>query len=322
MSSLVDKSKKTSKTMSVKKRIAAALKVCGFAVRDATSPFRYHSHCAAMDAPAFAIHNLGVNGVCEVASEIDPHAALFHMVHHPNTHHLIADMKYVSKKTCGPCITHGGQMCTWSSEEGQLDCVASSFVCTPWTKANPKRFKADPVRTAGEDNSVDTFRHTRAIIKKFLPKTFALENVDGVNAVRTSDSTDTVLDYMLDDPEHGLRTIKSKINGVEKDAYTVEVVRTVKGTDFGLPQDRPRTLFFGVRIDMAQTAQDVATKILGDREGLPSGRWYGPHRRVCDSKNHWQAVRSSKNRRRVRVRVRVSKHRQSVERSYRLLPGV
>ena len=113
-----------------------------------------------MDALAFAIHNSGVVIVCEVASEIDPHAALFHMMHHPGALHLITDMKYVSKKACGPCVTHGGQMCTWSNKTGQLDCVASSFVCTPWARANPKRFKADPVRTEGVDSRVDTFHHT------------------------------------------------------------------------------------------------------------------------------------------------------------------
>ena len=55
----------------------------------------------------------------------------------------------------------------------------------------------------------------------------------------------------------GLRTITAIINGVEQPAYTVEVVSSVKGTDFGLPQERPRTLFFGVRIDMSQTAEVV-----------------------------------------------------------------
>ena len=62
---------------------------------------------------------------------------------------------------------------------------------------------------------------------------------------------------MLDGQDHRLRTITGLIGGVEKVAYTVEVVSAIKGTDFGLPQERPRTLFFGVRIDMAQTAQNV-----------------------------------------------------------------
>ena len=245
------------KRMSLKKRIAAALAACGFEVSKAMQPFRYQSHCAGMDAPAFALHNLGVRTECELASENNPSAALFHMMHHPSTQHLVADMKYIAKKTSGPCVTHGGRMCTWNDAAGQLDCVASSFVCKPWSQSNPKRFKQDPVRAEHMDEGVDTYHHTRAIIKKFLPKTFALENVDGVIAVRTPEGiTSTPMDYMLNDEDHGLRTIKGTLNGVEV-TYSVEVVSHIKGTDYGVPQDRPRTLVFGVRSDLRHTAKDV-----------------------------------------------------------------
>ena len=63
---------------------------------------------------------------------------------------------------------------------------------------------------------------------------------------------------MLDDEDHGLRTIKATLNGITV-GYSVAAVSSVKGTDFDLPQDRPRTLLFGVRTDLSVTAEDVVS---------------------------------------------------------------
>jgi site-specific DNA-cytosine methylase len=57
---------------------------------------------------------------------------------------------------------------------------------------------------------------------------------------------------MMGVAEHGLRTITNK--GL---TYSVEVVSSVNASDYGVCQDRPRTLFFGVRSDSSLNAVDV-----------------------------------------------------------------
>ena len=243
----------------IKRRLAQALGQCGYEVDGCMDPLRLHSHCAGMDSPAFALAALGVNNIEVVATEVDPHAALFHVLHHPSTEHLIADMKHLANGDVGgPCWTHGGKKCTWG-HTGDLSAVFSSFVCKPWSRANPKRHKADPCVERGKNKSVDMFYYTRDILARFEPKVFILENVDGVTARRTDHSDSqgctTPLQFMLDDPTHGLRQMVK--NG--KPLYTVECVSGVTGTSAGVPQERPRTIFFGVRTDLrGMNAKDVA----------------------------------------------------------------
>jgi site-specific DNA-cytosine methylase len=145
------------------------------------------------------------------------------------------------------CFKHG-KMCEWRDVEVTLFC--GSFVCGPYSSQNPKRGdpEYDPTAMPGECKKADTFHHCRDAIKKTRPLFFVLENVDGVTMTR-SKSQVSPLTWMLDDADFGLRTQCTE--------YSIEVISGVKATSVGLPQERPRTLFFGVRGDTKKTAGDV-----------------------------------------------------------------
>ena len=103
----------------------------------------------------------------------------------------------------------------------------------------------------GDCKDVDTFYWTRNAIQTQQPTYFLLENVDGVTMRRSSGDTTSPLDFMLDDPTHGLCTIKD-VNGTP--LYTVEHLSGVCGWMVGMPQARPRTLFFGCKRGLSHTA--------------------------------------------------------------------
>ena len=240
---------------SIKKRIAKALQACGLAVNPAAPPLRFHSHCAGMDSPAFALDAIGIKTVGILATEANPHAALFHLIRHTSTEHVVVDMEYPARgSVCAPCFKHGGKICTWN--DNPPDFLFSSFVCKPYSRANAKRHKADPCVQPGESKSVDTFYHTVNAIKHSTPRVFLLENVDGISMPRTSDGSDTPLDFMLDDTTHGLRSVRGSDG---RPLYTVECVSGVSGMDVGMCQARPRTLFFGVRVDNPVDASTVVS---------------------------------------------------------------
>lgn len=229
----------------VRVRLATALAACNLQIADdKTKPLPIQSHCAGLDAVAFSFRALGIT-VSNVASECDPSVALAHLLHHrKTTDHLITDIKTVAQCCEGPCYKHGGRICTWSTTPALL---FSSFVCKPYSRANSKRIKTmDP---SDGDNGVQTYHKTRECIAKYRPYGFVLENVDGVSAKHpptstTKNSGETPADFMLDD-----------LRGA---GYSVEKVSSIRASDFGVCQARPRTLFFGVRVDHgATTAKDV-----------------------------------------------------------------
>ena len=78
-----------------------------------------------------------------------------------------------------------------------------------------------------------------------------MENVDGVGCARSPDVKGSPLTWMLDDPSQRLRSLKG---------YTVETVQGVLGTDGAVPQNRPRTLFFGARAALGTSAAQVVKR--------------------------------------------------------------
>ena len=228
----------------VRVRLAAALAACNLQIADdKTKPLSIHSHCAGLDAVALSFRALGIT-VSNVASECDPSVALAHLLHHrKTTDHLITDIKTMAQGCEGPCYKHGGRICTWSPTTQLL---FSSFVCKPYSRANSKRIKT--MNPSDGDSGVQTYHMTKECISQYRPHGFVLENGDGVSAKHPPTSTaknsdDTHADFMLDD----LRAA----------GYSVEKVSSIRASDFGVCQARPRTLFFGVREDHPTTAKDV-----------------------------------------------------------------
>jgi len=235
---------------SIKKRIAATLGRSGYTVVDSPEePLKIHSHCAGMDAVASSFKLLGIT-IKSLATEADVPPAIFHLMHHRDkTEHLVADVKWVAQGLRGPCFLHGGMMCQWDRGGWQL--VFSSFVCKPYSRASGSRVKS-MTPDEGDHRGIDTYHHTKTIIKKYQPVAFVLENVDGVNYPHPEDAGSngkrrkkaSPADFMLED-------LKSA-------GYDVVLLTNVKATDFGICQSRPRTLFFGVRLDQAVRSNDIA----------------------------------------------------------------
>ena len=262
-SSAAEASPKTMRSGTVKNYIAKAMadqKLVVVSGKDMT----YQSHCAGMDAPAYALQAIGIRRVCALASECDKHAALFHLMNHPKTKHLAMDVKDAAAG-CGECFTHGGAVCDWASKD--VDLLCSSFVCKPFSRANGSR-KEEPMGAVGNDPAVDMFYHTRSAIKAVEPRVFLLENVDGIadnkkpmtektkptkDTTKTKPTKDTTMHVILNDPEHGLCTIEKSGTPL----YHVQVKSGIGGDRVGSPQARPRTLIFGVRADLHIKVSDV-----------------------------------------------------------------
>ena len=236
---------------SFQKRLADALDTVGYEVVASGTPLRLHSHCAGMDAVSTSIRKLGIRAKV-VATESDPAAATFHLMHHCKTHHLVADIKWVAEGVCGPCFTHGGKMCTW---DPKCDLLFSSFVCKPYSRANGKRIKTMAVDVGSDPHGVDTYHHTKTAIARYHPSAFVLENVDGVATPHPVDDSagstsrkrkmaPSPADFMLAD----LKNV----------GYNVIMLPSIKASETaGMCQSRPRTLFFGVRHGQAATVESV-----------------------------------------------------------------
>jgi site-specific DNA-cytosine methylase len=237
------------------------LSKAGFQVSKRAAPLEYHSHCVGADAMSFTLQALGVPSKMLVASEIEPVAAAFHMWHH-KVAHLIAGVQYVSDEQ-GPCFTHGGKLCKLGGCRATL--LVASFVCTPYSRQNPNRHTIghDPIQMPGVSNATDTFHHLRKILCHGDFEYFILENVDGIKEVRDSIDTlnagKTPLDFIMDDPAYGLRTILDK-NGACK--YAVAHIAGNTGTSASLPQARPRVIIFGARCGGERDGEGRCKKLL------------------------------------------------------------
>ena len=230
--------------------IVEALRRNGLMLANVTKQLVVHSHCAGMDAPAFALKLLGVKANLALVTEKDPSTAFFHLLTHQSKH-LISDISFACAPK-GPCVKHNGSMCDLPHEAP--DIIVGSFVCKPRSKQNPQRHHADPCKPPGEANDTDTFYHLRATITKYAPPYFLLENVDGVNMRRGPEDETSPLQYMLDDTKHGLRTI---VDDKGKLVYTVEASSANTGVSVNCPQRRPRTLFFGCKCTHGRDAKSL-----------------------------------------------------------------
>jgi site-specific DNA-cytosine methylase len=224
-----------------KKRLQAALNKSGYKMNPSAGPLRFHSHCAGIDSPAFGLGMLGIDLRCK----LDPSEAAFHMKYH-KTSHVINNIKWTAQGFRAPCFTHQGAMCEFPKT---CDILASSFVCKPWARANPKCFKSDPCSAEGANADVDTFHFTVQTLARYLPRVFILENVDGVTHRGSKDQDP--LTWMLGH----LQNIK---NAGGKQAYTIETESGIGGRAAGVCQDRPRTIIFGIRGTEETTAAAVA----------------------------------------------------------------
>ncbi len=129
-------------------------------------------------------------------------------------------------KICGgasTCLRHK-QHCVVPNT---LDVLVSGFSCKDLSKTNPNRnatVLSSQTQSAGR--SADTYHGTLQVIDQTMPEFIVLENVE-LNDESGQQAIDTVL--------HSLAT-----RGYDAKAYVIDCA------DYGLPQARVRTYFFGV----------------------------------------------------------------------------
>jgi hypothetical protein len=95
-------------------------------------PLSVHSHCSGIDAPLWALRDMGIKSIVTVASENDPAPALLQLMHH-HALHLLSDARYGSQDT-GSCLKHGGKNCDLRGDGTPPDVLVASFVCKPYTE--------------------------------------------------------------------------------------------------------------------------------------------------------------------------------------------
>jgi len=201
--------------------------------------------CSGLGTPTIVARAiLGHDRVLEImAAEKCPSAAMF-LMRACKPEHIFIDMRDLDESRIAPCFSHCGKACNIPCVV-ELDMYVCGFVCKDNSPQNPKRFKEDPIRMQGESNHMDTFYSCRKFVASRKPKIAILENVwDGCTSGRGSGASGTVMDFLLDDKEHGLRAIPG---------YEVATFK-ISGTDVQIPMLRQRVFFLLTRTDVCSAA--------------------------------------------------------------------
>lgn len=114
------------------------------------------------------------------------------------------------------------------------DILTAGFPCQPFSNAGNRR--------GIHDSRGLLYQECLRIIKRKMPKVIVFENVKGLLSTKYIDGRN-LSDVIVDD--------LSKMNGI---GYTV-VHQLVNAADYGVPQNRQRVLFIGVRNDLGVTFQ-------------------------------------------------------------------
>jgi len=235
----------TSSKYSVAKFVAALLEILGVApVKSET--LILSTGCSGAGTPTYAARAvLGKKNVTEIwAAECDQSAAHF-LVVNCKPAHVFTSMEGVKPLAFCPCYMHAGRMC--QVPQTRPDVYVCGFSCKPHSTRHPQRWKRDNIKPPGEDRQMDSFYECRRHILDFDPKISILENVVGLTARRVGNCLGSAMDFILSDPQHGLRTLPGR---------TVDFLM-VDGVDGLLPTTRPRVYFVIVAADMPFSAEEV-----------------------------------------------------------------
>ena len=149
-----------------------------------------------------------------VANEFDKTIWETFKVNHPNTHLIEGDVRQVTKDDIAQYI------------DGEVDGIIGGPPCQSWSEAGSLK----GIKDARGQLFFDYIR----ILKSKHPKFFLAENVSGMLANRHSDA------------------VKNIVKCFEECGYNVSIT-LVNAADYGVPQDRKRVFYIGVRKDLNKT---------------------------------------------------------------------
>ena len=165
--------------------------------------------CSGMEAPLWALKFLQVDFTCVQRSEIQEAARIFAEVHH------------------GPATLDTVDMTTDRSDAfrkwggGRIDLYVCGWPCPSFSVAGQGQGLAD---SGGQ-----LVAHAIYAIQRLVPKTYLLENVQGLQVKHTS----------------VLESVVRELTGMHGGRYKVDV-KTLNSRNHGLPQNRARIFILGV----------------------------------------------------------------------------
>ena len=208
---------------------------------------KWVSGMSGTDAPAVVIDHLLPKCHRELWAA-DPYAAAqVFLVNAIGKHaeHVYCDSQSTLKGIPAPCVLHGGKVCAIPTDEQDL--AVFGFECKLNSQRGNDRYARDCVWPEGTNAHMETYYISYNHVKKFRPKVVILENVEGVLRRRGGESDDSVLEFLLNDKEWGLRNLHD---------YDVHV-KMLRSTDFYLPQPRPRVWILLIRGDVARPPEQL-----------------------------------------------------------------
>lgn len=163
------------------------------------------------------------------ANEFVPNAAHNYKLNAPDT---IVDRRDIRK------INAKKLMAKLGLKRGQLDLMDASPPCKVFSPAQARKQGAElgcilPYSEGIKQRVDDLFLEAIRMLRGFMPKTFIMENVEGLS-------------------EHVNRGILVEVlDGMENAGYLVEA-RILDGSRMGIPQKRRRLIFVGIRKDLVR----------------------------------------------------------------------
>lgn len=144
-----------------------------------------------------------------------------------------------------------------------IDLILGSCPCQPFSYAGKRKGLSDPRRLLYQD--------LIRIIKKYQPKIFVSENVDGIRNSKKD--------------RHGEAVDKSALDTMmlsfEEAGYHT-LYKVVNAADYGVPQNKRRVIIIGIRSDLGTTEDIVYPKPTHCESGQGLEKWVSAQEAIDD----------------------------------------
>jgi DNA (cytosine-5)-methyltransferase 1 len=162
-----------------------------------------------------------------VSVEIDTKACETQRLNHPHTNIIQADLTQLSP-----------QQLSDDTGEKEFDLIIGGPPCQGFSLIGTRLGTSKSFGEFGEDPRNKLYKEFVKYVRFFQPKMFLMENVPGLYSMQNGAVKENIeLDFSYDDP-----------NGDFK-GYNVKS-QVVRAVEFGVPQNRERVIFFGIRKDI------------------------------------------------------------------------
>ncbi|WPP41349.1 DNA cytosine methyltransferase [Paenibacillus hunanensis] len=175
-----------------------------------------------------------------VSVEIDQKACITQQQNHPETFIIQGDLTELTP-----------ELLTSQSGKSQFDLIIGGPPCQGFSMIGTRLGTSKSFGEFGEDPRNKLYKEFVKYVRHFQPKMFLMENVPGLYSMHKGSVKENIeQDFEYDDPEGNFIGYN----------VTTDIVRAV---EFGVPQNRERVIFLGVRKDL-NTSISHPTPIYGE----------------------------------------------------------